>query len=269
MYKSIYSILRYFSLIISGLFVIFFLFLIVQKDSESSIYLLFTTTYGAIPLIGFVYALVISEAWGGWKSTIGKSIIFFGIALGLQFAGQLTYTYYLHILQTEPPYPSFAEIFYLTSIFTYLYGTYLLTKVSQVSQSLRTSSFKAFAVVVALVLFAIAFSIFYMGHDWSESSLILTILELLYPLAQGAVIGLAIFTLYSIRNLYGGKVIHSVTAILISLFLLYVADSLFLWIPTLLSDGLYLFSYIIMMLGILFFEGVYQSVSDNKNNGQQ
>ncbi len=269
MNKAIYSTLRYFSYILSALFVIFFLFLVIQNDSESSVYLLFTTTYGAIPLLGFVYAVVISQVWGGWKSIIGKSIILFGIALGLQFAGQLTYTYYLHVLQTEPPYPSFAEVFYLSSVFMYLYGIYLLAKLSQVKESMKTLGFKIFATIVAIVLFVIAYGIFYSSHDWSDNSLLLIIIELLYPLGQGTFIGLTIFTLYSIRNLYGGKVIYSVTAILISLFFLYLADSLFLWIPTLLSDGLYLVSYIIMMLAILFFEGVYQSVSDKTNNGQQ
>lgn len=266
MNKSTFSLLK----VISYTLILFFgiLYILILLSSSlfdyENLYTLFTSTYGVIALTAFCGGLAIANVWGGIKSVIGRALTVLSIGAGLQFAGQIAYTYYLVTTGEEPPYPSIAEFFYFSSIIMFLYGSYLLAEISQVKQDLKTARFKIFAVFVSILLFLAAFGIFYVSHDWEDNSPILLMLELGYPLLQGATVGFCLFTLYGIRNLYGGQALKAVALILTSLLSLYIADTLFLWLPTLVTDGLYLMSYSLMLIGVISFGAIYRNIFDRK-----
>lgn len=272
MNKSTFSILKAVSYTLILLFGLLYILILTSSSfvDVENLYTIFTTTYGIIAFVVFCGGLSVATVWGGMKSLVGRALVVLSVGAGLQFAGQLAYTYYLITTGEEPPYPSIAEFFYFSSIIMFLYGSYLLAKVSQVSEDLKTSGFKIFATVVSILLFAGAFSIFYISHDWEDNSPVLLLLELGYPLLQGATVGFCLFTLYGIRNLYGGQALKAVSLILASLLSLYVADTLFLWLPTLMTDGLYLVSYSLMLIGVISFGNIYRNIFDgHTRNGQQ
>src|SRR3989344_6674976 len=82
------------------------------KTTDSSHNLVFTDTYGIIALIGGIAGLFISKKWGGYRSLMGRSILFFALGLLLQEFGQLSYSVYYYVLHVEVPYPSVGDIGY-------------------------------------------------------------------------------------------------------------------------------------------------------------
>lgn len=241
---------------LSVLFAVYYLFLIVSShtETENSQYLFFTSTYSLIAFVGSIGGVLGIKNWGGHKSVIGKALIYFSIGLLLQFFGQLTYSYYLNILQTEPPYPSVAEFAFVASLLSYLLGSIELSSLVNIKISLRYFGVKIFSTLVGIAAVVFAIFLFYVNHDFeSDSSILLLTLEFSYPLIQALYIIISLISIYVIKNLFGGKIIKAVILIFIGIFTQYIADSLFLWFPTILTDGLYLISYISISFGVSLF----------------
>src|SRR4051812_45188649 len=83
----------------------------------------FNWFYGLIALTGSLYTIFfVARKWGGYKSVIGKSLIFISLGLLSQWFGLQIWTYYNLILKIEVPYPSFADIGYFALIPFYTLG---------------------------------------------------------------------------------------------------------------------------------------------------
>src|SRR5258708_873516 len=61
----------------------------------------FAATYGVMALLGSAVGLVASRIWGGYKSLIGRALLFFSIGLFAQEFGQIAYSVYLYALKIQ------------------------------------------------------------------------------------------------------------------------------------------------------------------------
>src|SRR5690242_14766815 len=66
----------------------------------------FGGTYGVMALMGAVIGFVASHKWGGFKTVMGRSLMFYALGLLAQEAGQLIYQYYVEVAKIQIPYPS-------------------------------------------------------------------------------------------------------------------------------------------------------------------
>src|SRR3982750_1759302 len=66
----------------------------------------FGGTYGLMALIGSLMGFTAAQKWGGFRTVLGKSLMFFSFGLLAQEIGQLIYTYYVYGAKVEIPYPS-------------------------------------------------------------------------------------------------------------------------------------------------------------------
>ncbi len=66
----------------------------------------FSGTDGLVALVGAIIGYTGARKWGGFKTVLGKSLMFFSIGLFAQEAGQLIYTYYVYGANIQIPYPS-------------------------------------------------------------------------------------------------------------------------------------------------------------------
>src|SRR5881392_3642318 len=72
----------------------------------------FGGTYGVVALIGAIIGFFASRRWGGYKTLLGKSLMFFSLGLLAQEAGQLILTYYIYGSKIQIPYPSWGDVAY-------------------------------------------------------------------------------------------------------------------------------------------------------------
>src|SRR3989338_7409313 len=153
--------------------VLFFVF-----DAElSSQNLYWAATYQLIAWWGGIYALASSRYWGGFKSTMGRGIIFFGLGLVLQGFGQTTFSIYTTVLQVAIPYPSIADIGYFGSVFFYIAGILSMAKVAGASASLKSLGGKIAALLLPAAMLLISYTFFLQGYEFDWSAPLRTFLD--------------------------------------------------------------------------------------------
>src|SRR3990167_711806 len=101
-----------------------------EVSSTENLRQLWAAIYQVMALYGAGIGILISNYWGGRKSTFGKSILFFSLGLLLQSFGQSSYSYYIFFEKIEVPYPSVGDIGFFGSVLAYIAGIIYLARVS-------------------------------------------------------------------------------------------------------------------------------------------
>lgn len=248
----------YVSILLFAFFTIYWFYLKFNSTATDSDLDIFAATYGLVALWGGVWGLYISKSWGGFKSVLGRSIIFFSIGLLLQEFGQVAYSYYSMYLQIDIPYPSIGDIGFFGSIPCYIYATYLLAKATGIHISLSSYESKLSAIFLPLTVLSLSYIIFLSDYNFAENDLIRTLLDFGYPLGQSIYLSLGLLTyLLSFKKL-GGIMKGAILKVLFALSLQYVADYVFLYhysrglfLIAGLSDYLYLVAYAGMTIALI------------------
>jgi len=246
------------ALVLFTLLTVWWLFLQLFYKAGSREHDLFSDIYGVMALWGVVWGLVIAQKWGGFKSVMGRAILFFSFGLLAQEFGQLAYSYYYYVRQIEVPYPSWGDLGYFGSIPLYIYAITLLAKASGLEISLQSFKPRLQAIIIPLCILIASYFIFLPSYvfDWSKPLNI--ILDFGYPLGEATYISLALVTYLLSRKILGGIMKNKIFFILFALFLQYLADFTFLyqannqsWTAGGINDYMYLTAYFIMTLGLL------------------
>ena len=127
--------------------------------SEQNLY--WAASYQIIAWWGGIYGLMSSRAWGGFKSLMGKGILFFSIGLLFQGFGQSVFSYYTTILGVDIPYPSIADIGYFGSIIFYVLGIASMAKVAGAGVRLRNLGGKALALFIPMGMLIFSYAFFF------------------------------------------------------------------------------------------------------------
>lgn len=250
------------------LYVIFILWWLLVHYFWSSNYFdlqLFAATYGIVALLGGYWGLKTSKRWGGDKSYMGKSILFFSLGLLAQEFGQLSYSYYIFFRHVDVPYPSIGDIGYFISIPLYIAGIVYLAQASGVRLRLKNILPVLQAILLPMVI--LLFSYVYFLRDYSidmNNLKPLTIfLDFAYPLGQATYVSLALVTYLLVGKILGGVMRNRILLILFALVIQYSADYMFLyqarnggWFAGGLNDVLYLSAYFMMTISLLSLDGV-------------
>lgn len=217
--------------------------------------------YGTMALYGGIVGLFISKIWGGWKSVIGRSIIFFSLGLLAQDFGQLAYNLYIDIFHIPVPYPSLGDVGYFGSIFLYAYATWLLAKAAGAKISLKQIKYKLTAIAIPLVMVSVSYYLFLMGYQTEGLQPFAVLLDFGYPLGQAVYVSIAFIAYILSRKHLGGTMKKAVLLVLFTLVVQYAADFTFLfqtiqgtWIAGGINDLMYLFAYFIMTIALIRFK---------------
>ena len=215
--------------------------------------------YQVIALWGAVCGLLISQYWGGGKSVFGRSVMAFSLGLLFQVFGQSVYSYYNLYAQIQAPYPSVGDIGFFGSIPPYIYGAYLLARVSGIKVSLKSFGKKIQAFLIPLVALVLSYIIFLKGYQFDFSQPIKIFLDFGYPLGQAIYVSIAILTLLLSREILGGIMRGPVILFLSALIFQYICDYNFLyqasrgtWLVGGYGDYLYASSYFLMTTALLY-----------------
>jgi hypothetical protein len=218
--------------ILTFLFVIFtlwwgYLHLFGASDLQNQI---FGASYGLLALAGAVFGFLSSLKWGGWKSLLGRSIMMFSLGLFAQEFGQIMYSIYTFFLHVEIPYPSLGDLGYFGSIPLYIYGTFLLARVSGVRVQAKSLNILAQAILIPLILLVASYFLFLRGYVFEGSTPLIIFLDFGYPFGEAIYISLAILTYLLSRKVLGGVMRSKVLYILFSLVIQFFSDYTFLYL---------------------------------------
>jgi hypothetical protein len=228
-----------------------------DPNSDHSKYI-WGSCYQIIAIWGGILGIKISNSYGGIKSLLGKSILFFSLGLLFQAFGQSVYSYYNLFANIQAPYPSLGDVGFFGSVILYIIGVLYLAKVSGVKFSLKSYIEKIQAFLIPIIILLLSYSLFLRGYMFDFSEKLKIILDFGYPLGQAFYVSIAILALIFSRKVLGGMMKKPILWFLFSLVIQYICDFNFLfqanngtWYVGAYGDFLYMFSYLIMTLSII------------------
>jgi hypothetical protein len=227
----------------------------------------FSGTDGLVALAGAVIGYAAARKWGGFKTVLGKSLMFFSIGLFAQEAGQLIYTYYVYGSNIQIPYPSWGDVAYFGSTVSYIIGAYYLAKAAGIKFSLKSAKYKLIAIIVPVALLATSYGVLLHNHQYDTSKPITVFLDFGYPMGEAVYISLAIVALLLSRKLLGGVMRAGIILIIIALAIQYASDSNFIYqssrgtyLGGQYADLLYLIAYYAMSIAMIKFHKIYNGL---------
>ena len=213
---------------------------------------LFNALYATLFLIGGIYGLIKTNAFSKKDPDLGKTFLYFGIAMAFYALGLFVWVYYNLILRVSIPYPSFADVFFVLFYPTAIMGSHYLIKYLK-------SRVKVGTMVQGSLFFVVFFSIIY--FFLTQTSLIDrtsvegAILDILYPLGDASLAALGVTILVAERGLNNFKSLLFFTFGFITLAL---ADTLFSYLSSHnlywngdISDTLFAFSGFLISWGLI------------------
>lgn len=236
----------------------------------------FGGTYGGIALIGAVIGFIAASKWGGFKTVLGRALMFFSLGLLAQEAGQLILTYYIYGSKIQIPYPSWGDVAYLGSTLSYLTGAFFLTKAVGVKFSLKKMKYKIVAFIIPASILAISFVVFMYHHQYDLHRPVTVFLDSAYPIGDAIYISLGILAyLLSIRML-GGIMRICILIVIAGLTLQYIADFTFLYqssrgtyLAGKYDDLLYLIAYFVTATAMIKFLSTYKDLMKKTSSKKQ
>ena len=251
--------------VIFGALALWWGFLFFIKGGASTHENLVWGAFYQLPAIaGGVWGLFIAKKWGGFKSVMGRSVLFFSIGLLLQAFGQTVFSYFNLISQVEVPYPSLADIGFFGSIPFYILGAINLGHASGFSISLKSFSNKIISLLIPGAMLVLSYYFFLKGYEFGATSTLQVLLDFGYPLGQAIYVSVALLTYILVKNTLGGLMRRKVWIILVALVIQYVADYNFLsqaangtWVNGGYGDFIYLLAYVVLAYGILQLGSVF------------
>ena len=227
----------------------------------------FGGTYGVTALIGSIIGFVTASRWGGFKTVLGKALMFFSIGLLAQEAGQLITTYYIYGMHIDIPYPSWGDLAYFSSTLSYLLGGFYLCKSVGAGIALKSGKFKAIAVLVPVLMLAISYGFFLNHHQYDFYKPLTVFLDAGYPLGDALYVSMALLAFLLSRKLLGGVMRKGLLVLMLALAVQYAADFTFLykssrgtWIAGSYDDIFYLSAYFTTAIALSIFYKVYSNL---------
>ncbi len=211
------------------LYSLLWLYLELFVSPESPIRGYYSLTYGIVAGFGGIVGLIVAKKWGGRKSYVGKSLIFFSLGLLFQFLGQNTYSIQYLIDGIENSYPSYGEIFFVSTIPSYILGVWYIAKASGSWESLKSAKVKLLSTVLPALMVITSYYFFVKGTMEEGQSLLISALNFTYPMGQAIFVSMAIMAYFLSNKFLGGIMKRRVIFILAALVFQYIADTVFLY----------------------------------------
>ncbi len=260
-FKKLFSnSFSYYILLLYFVIASWWLFLQIDGAGTSKAYL-FNWSYGIIAISAAIYGVYVSiKYWGGFRSLIGRAIIFLSLGLFMQWFGLQVWSYYNIILKVEVPYPSLADIGYFGLVPFYAVAAYLIAVASGLKFSLKTHEGKIVVLLIPAIALFFAFWLFLKDVGIDLNDPIKTFFDLAYPLGEIIPVSIAIITLTLSRKILSGTMKARIWYLMFAFSFQFFTEYLFLYRAgqgTYVNGGqtdlMYATSYGIMALGLVYF----------------
>jgi diguanylate cyclase len=179
---------------------------------------LFNGVYGATFLYGGLLGLFNGLKLGGFRSTVGRSITIISVGLILYALGQYSWLVYNLVLDSEVPYPSIADIFFVLSMPLFAIGFWLILRMYRTFLSAKMVVQLIIGVVIWSALTALV-----VGTPDLSGDLVSRFLNSYYPFGDAVLASLAFITFRT----GGGKIDRSILMFVAGMLLLAAGDIVF------------------------------------------
>lgn len=190
-----------------------------NTDKTTFFHFLYNLVYGSIFIFGGLVTLFYSVQFS-LSTNLGKMLLFFGLGL-LSFAtGNIIWYFYNNFLQVEIPFPSIADVMYISFYPLMVIGTLYLLKIYK---TLVTQNIVRDSIIIVIISFIVIFTIFSRLDLLSDFTLIQKFVNVFYPVGDAVIIALTLIAL----RIGGGKLHPSLYIFTFGLLMQSVADLLF------------------------------------------
>jgi hypothetical protein len=226
---------------------------------------IFNFAYSLIPLFAGVYGFKISKRWGMFKSSLGKAIINLSISLFFWALGELIWAYYNFFLNSNVPYPSWADVAYVLTYPFLAAGLIYLGQAMYMKLGLRKLRGKLFVIILPIAV--VASSWYFLvdiargGSITSGGGILTVFFDVAYPTGDALILAIAFlifgFSFFSLGGRYKWPIFFTLAGVLLE----YIADFVFSYTTTINSyyngnwgDLIYLISLVVISLGVTTFD---------------
>ena len=225
------------------------------------------SAYQIMAIFGGIIGLWISRKWGGYKSLLGRAVLFLSISLLFQSFGQSVNSYYNFFAHIDVPYPSLGDVGFMGSTICYSLGVLFLARASGFKFSFKSTRGKLIAVLIPLILLNFSYFFFLKGYEFDFSNKIKIFLDFGYPLGDAVYLSIAIITFLLYKNFLGGMMRKPIFLLVCALMFQYLVDFMFLyqasnntWYVGGINDYLYFSSYFIMTSAIIYMGVIFERI---------
>ncbi len=205
--------------------------------SETTENYLYSFVYGLIPLLWGLLGLRNSFFWGGFKSSMGRSMAFLSLGLLAWAIGNNIWAYYNLVLKVAVPYPGSADFGFILSFPLWAIGISFLSRVTGMVFSLRRVKGKIALFVLPLVVVAISYYLLFAvargGVIDTQGGLLKLFLDVAYPVWDVIILTLALLVFGLSFNFLGGRFKWPIIVLLLGFGANYIADFAFSYTTTL------------------------------------
>jgi hypothetical protein len=231
---------------------------------------LWGSLYQIMAIYGGILGLFISRHWGGFKSLIGKAVLFLSISLLLQSFGQSVNSYYNFFHDWGTPYPSLGDLGFMGSTIFYILGVTFLARASGFKFSFKSLKGKFVAIIVPLALLVFSYHFFLQGYEFDWTNKIKIFLDFGYPLGDALYVSIALITFILSRKFLGGLMKKPVLLLACALTFQYLVDFMFLyqaskgtWYVGGMNDYLYFASYFVMTMALVYMGVKFHEIQES------
>lgn len=195
-----------------------YLYSLPQNDTFFNFY--YNLVYGSIFIFGGLVTLFYAIKFSV-TTNLGKMLVFFGSGI-LSFAfGNIVWFLYNNYFKIDVPFPSLADIFYISFYPFMIFGTFYLLRIYKTLLTKNVIRDSIIIIVVSFIaIFAVFFSIDFLSGDYSIFQKIVTVL---YPFGDAVIISITLIAL----RIGGGRLHPSLYILTFGLLMQSVADLLF------------------------------------------
>lgn len=193
----------------------------------------------AITLVAFaggVMGIFLSKKWGGGKSAVGKAILLISLGNTIWSIGSFIWSFYNLALHQEVPYPSLADIGYISAIPLWTVGIFYLSKATGARVSLRRIGGRILLVLLPIIATIASYYLLFViargsSFDW-EGGVLKVFFDLAYPTGDWIILTFA-FLIWGLSLKYlGGQYRWTVFIILLGFLTMFLADFSFSYTTT-------------------------------------
>ena len=247
------------------LMLVYWVSLQVLGTKDLSVNLAYSFFLNTLSLVGGLFGIAVARRWGGFKSILGKGLLF--MSLGLVSWGALggyIWSFYNFILHQEVPYPSFSDVGFIGAIIFWAIGMFYLAKATGVKYGLRKSVGKVYLFLLPILSFLASYYLLVTvareGVLTDGGDSIKVFFDFAYPIGDVAIITIALLIYGLTVKLLGGVYKWPINILLLGFIVMFFADMAFSYSTTIgeyyngnYADLLFTTALFLMSFGIASF----------------
>lgn len=219
------------------LLLLWWVFIFTRGISETTENYLYSFAYGFIPLIWGMLGLKNSFLWGGFRSLMGKTLIFFSLGLIVWSIGNMIWGYYNLVLKIPVPYPSIADFVFIFSFPLWAIGIFFLSKVTGAAFSLQKLKGRIFLFSIPVVAIIMSYYLLFVvargGIIDTQGGSLKLFLDVAFPVWDVIILTLALLVFGLSFNYLGGRFRWPIILLLLGFGMNYITDFSFSYTTTL------------------------------------